>query len=56
MNAAHPTSATTSSLAASRIARPDGPRRAERDDSEAEVLVEVFLVEEVSIEGTCGVY
>ncbi|HET6832739.1 MAG TPA: mycofactocin precursor MftA [Acidimicrobiales bacterium] len=56
MNAAPPTSTTTSSVALSPIARPDGPQRAERDESEAEMLVEELLVEEVSIDGMCGVY
>ena len=53
--APHPTAETgpavTSSVAPTEQARP-----AEHDEPEAELLVEDLLVEEVSIDGMCGVY
>jgi len=53
--APHPTaetgSAVTSSVAPTEGARPGSP-----GEPEAELLVEDLLVEEVSIDGMCGVY
>ena len=53
--APHPT-AETGFAAAPPVAPPDEARPGSPDEPEAELLVEDLLVEEVSIDGMCGVY
>ena len=53
--APHPT-AETGSVATSPVAPPERARPGSHGEPEAELFVEDLLVEEVSIDGMCGVY
>jgi mycofactocin precursor len=45
-----------SAVTSTQIGPPEPTRPPEQDEPEAELVIEELLVEEVSIDGMCGVY